>query len=376
MAATDQTPKRADYVIIGAGLAGMSTAWGLGLLGEHDVVILEKEDFPGMHSSGRNAAMIRQITGGGDVQLMARLGARFFAGHAPGWDEKPPFRRSGSILTAGTAGWPKLQKQAAASRDTGVKLELWEPERIRETVPCTADGDLAGGVFCPGDGVTDTDALLQGFWNAARRGGARLVTSCEVRNIGLRNGRIDGVETSRGFIETRKVVNAAGPWAGMVGRMAGAVDIEFTPLRRHLYFTGELDWADRDWPFVWDLERELYFRPESGGLLLSPCDESPAEPALPLVDDSVQDVLAEKLSAAFPRLLDAPIARGWAGLRTFAPDRAFVLGHDHLADGFYWVAALGGHGVTTSPSVGRMAAEDISGKGGTAPSAFSPARFA
>jgi D-arginine dehydrogenase len=369
-------PAAAGYVIIGGGLAGMSTAWGLSLLGEGGVVVLEKEDLPGMHSSGRNAAMIRQVVPGRDLLPLTIAGARFYAGDAPGWDSPPPFLPDHGFLTAGPDGWAKLQRDAAAAREAGVTLEICDSVRVMESVPYTEGGQIAGGVYCPGDGVTDTSELIQGYWAAARRGGARLATSCEVLNIESKNGRITGVATSQGHIETGRVINAAGPWAGVIGKLAGAVQVEVTPLRRHLFYTGPLEWADEHWPFVWDTDRDVYFRPESGGLLLSACDESPSEPLLPAVDQSVQDLLARKLAVAFPKLLDVPIARTWAGLRTFAPDRQFIIGRDPVLDGFYWVAALGGHGVTTSPAVGRIAAGDISGKGEPAPAAFSPQRFA
>lgn len=369
-------PGSARYLIVGGGLAGMSTAWGLTLMGESDVVVLEKEDFPGMHSSGRNAAMIRQVVPEADQLPLTLAGAKFFSGEAPGWEQLPPFRPDGGFLVAGKNCWPELQQHAEAARAAGVQLELCDPERIAVAVPCTREGEIEGGVYCRGDGVTDTDGLIRGYWAAARAAGARLITSCELRDIAVSNERVRAARTSLGDIETEFLVNAAGPWAGMIGKMAGAVAVELTPLRRHLYYTGELDWADQRWPFVWDVERDVYFRPESGGLLLSACDECPVEPALPTVDQDIQDLLAEKLSVAFPRLLDVPIARSWAGLRTFAPDRSFMLGRDPVLDGFYWVAALGGHGVTTSPAVGRIAAGDLSGKGQPAPEAFSPARFA
>ncbi len=373
--AQNKLPPHADFVIIGGGLAGMSTAWGLSVLGERDTVVLEKENVPGMHSSGRNAAMIRQVVPGAELLQLALSGARFFAGEAPGWQQAPPFTPGGSFLSAGRGGRDALEQNAGAATRAGVELELCGPERINEAVPCTAGGEISGGVYCPGDGVTDTDGLIQGYQAAARTGGMRLFTDCEVRHIDMHNGRVAGVQTSRGHIKTGVLVNAAGAWAGLIGSMAGAVKVELTPLRRHLYYTGALAWADQRWPYVWDVERDVYFRPESGGLLLSACDESAAEPALPLVDPAVQDLLAGKLSEVFPRLLDIPIARSWAGLRTFAPDRAFMLGHDPVLEGLYWVAALGGHGVTTSPAVGRIAAGDVSGRGAPAPAAFSPSRF-
>ncbi len=171
------------------------------------------------------------------------------------------------------------------------------------------------------------------------------------------------------------MVNASGPWASMIDELAGALPIKFTPMRRHLYYTGEHGWVDPGWPFVWDISNEVYFRPESAGLLLSPCDETASAPGIPPVDEEVQDLLAHKLSDSFPQLLDLPIARSWAGLRTFAPDKKFVIGWDPQVEGFYWVAGLGGHGVTTSPSVGALAAKELLSGKRKFSSPFSPGRF-
>ncbi|MFH1069642.1 MAG: FAD-dependent oxidoreductase [Candidatus Glassbacteria bacterium] len=366
----------AKYVIVGAGLAGMATAWGLTQQGESSVLVLEKEEFPGMHSSGRNAAMIRQVVSNPKLVELAREGAKFFGGDAPGWDQPPPFRRCGSLLAASGAAWEKLRQEADTARRAGVELELWDSSRVERQVPCARGGKIEGGVYCPTDGVTDTDGLIQGYWASAKSRGARLETGCEVLEITVASGRVTGVKTGRGWIETRTVVNAGGPWASMVAGLAGAPAIEFTPLRRHLYYTGQLDWIDPAWPFVWDVGTDVYFRPESAGLLLSPCDETPSRPVLPVVDPAVQDLLAEKLAVSFPALLEVPIARSWAGLRTFAPDRMFVIGWDPLVEGFYWVAGLGGHGVTTSPAVGRFAAGELAaGQSAAKVSPFSPERF-
>ena len=359
----------AKYVIVGAGLAGMATAWGLTRASEKSVLVLEKEEFPGMHSSGRNAAMIRQVVSNPALVALAREGARFFSGEAPGWEAPPPFRRCGSLLVAGGNALAKLEKQADAARGAGVEVEVWDRPRIEREVPCARDGQFEGGVFCPTDGVTDTDGLIQGYWAAARAGGAKLETGCEVLEIETVNGRITSVKTDKGRIRTGVVVNAGGPWASLVADLAGA-------LRRHLYYTGRLDWVSPDWPFVWDVDTDVYFRPESAGLLLSPCDETPAKPALPVVDPGIQDLLADKLAASFPALLEVPIVRSWAGLRTFAPDRMFTIGWDPQVEGFYWVAGLGGHGVTTSPAVGRLAAAELAAGRSEGDSPFSPARFA
>ena len=365
----------AKFVIIGAGLAGMATAYWLACRGESDVVVLEKETFPGMHSSGRNAGMIRQVVPDERILPLSREGAEFFQGQPEGWQEAVPFSKSGSLLVAGGGGWKSLLENAETARRAGVQLEIWDNKRIRQAVPCTTGGSFEGGVYCPGDGVMDTDSLISGYCSAARAKGVRLETECEVRAVQVENGRVAGVETGKGFIPSPTVVNASGPWASMIAGLAGAMAVEFTPMRRHLYYTGELGWVDQHWPFVWDVSSDVYFRPESAGLLLSPCDETPSGPGIPSVDESMQDLLASKLSDSFPQLLDIPIARSWAGLRTFAPDKKFVIGWDPRVEGFYWVAGLGGHGVTTSPAVGALAAgELLSGKTGIN-SPFSPARF-
>lgn len=365
----------AKFVIVGAGLAGMATAFGLVCRDEGDVLVLEKESFPGIHSSGRNAAMIRQVVPNERILSLAKKGAEFFRGQPEGWQDPVPFTKSGSLLVARGDGWKNLLEDAETARSAGVHLEIWDAARIQQAVPCTRGGSFQGGVYCPDDGVTDTDRLISGFYSAARAKGVRLETECKVLVIEVDKGKVAGVETSKGYIRTSTVVNASGPWASMIAELAGALAIKFTSMRRHLYYTGELGWVDQGWPFVWDVSNEVYFRPESAGLLLSPCDETPSAPGIPPVDEEVQDLLTNKISVSFPQLLDLPIARSWAGLRTFAPDRMFVIGWDPQVEGFYWVAGLGGHGVATSPAVGALAAKELLSGKRKISSPFSPGRF-
>jgi D-arginine dehydrogenase len=158
------------------------------------------------------------------------------------------------------------------------------------------------------------------------------------------------LETTTGELRARVLVNAAGPWAGRVG------DLSLAPLNRHVFVTAPMPTVDPAWPFVWDVTHGLYFRPESRGLLLSPCDEIPAEPGAYDEDPAALEDLAERVARLQPRLGDLPIAHRWVGQRTFAPDRAPVIGFDPREPRLFHVAALGGHGVTTSPAVGALAA--------------------
>jgi len=188
-------------------------------------------------------------------------------------------------------------------------------------------------------------------------------------------GRLESVTCGERKISTRRLVNAAGAWASEVAALAGAVPCPLTPFRRHLVYTGAWDTVAADWPYVWDLSRDVYFRPESSGLLLSPCDHTNAEPGVPSTSPAALDLLEDKLRGAFPALADLPVARSWAGLRIFAPDGRFVLGPDPRVAGFYWAAGLGGHGVTTSPAVGAQVAEAILSPETAERSVFSPNRF-
>lgn len=359
-------------VVVGAGLAGAATAYALVERGVRDVLILEKEPLAGRHASGQNAAMLRQfVPGAPAVAALAVEGARFL--QAPPADLPAPLLRAcGSLLLVDRVSPVHLaaladlwQRRAAA---------VWWPRReAQAAVPVLADAVFDGGVHCPGDGIVDVAALLRGLLDAALRGGARLRTSQEVRRVLVSRGRVQGVETKEGAVKARTIVNAAGGWASALGAAAGASTPPLQPHRRHLFVTPPLSWIDARWPYVWDLTHEFYFRPESGGLLLSACDQVPHLAGEVGVDPAVVESLAAKLLRFAPRLAEIPIRRSWAGLRTLTPDGHFVIGRDPRLCGFVWCAGLGGHGVTVSPAAGRLAAEAVLG----APPAVahSPLRF-
>jgi len=171
-------------------------------------------------------------------------------------------------------------------------------------------------------------------------------------------------------IISRILVNAAGPWGGILG------GLPLTPCNRHVFMTPPMPEIDPSWPFIWDVGHGLYFRPESGGLLLSPCDETPAPPGAYVEDPKMLEELCQKLERFQPALSQVAIASGWVGQRTFAPDRRYVIGFDPREPRLFHVAGLGGHGVTASWSVGRLAADLILGR--PVPdwaSLFSPSRF-
>jgi len=363
----------ARAVVVGAGFAGAATAYHLARRGLGPVVVLEREEMPGLHSSGRNAAMVRQVVADPWIADLAREGARAIRSVRSA-EKRSIFQPNGSLLLAAGSRLAALQREAALARAAGLITERWSYAEAAARVPVLEGADFEEGCFCPSDGVVDIALLLEHYLSGAREDGARISFGADVREVLTQNGRVAGIVAGGLRIATPCIVNAAGAWAPELAARAGAAPIPLRALRRHLVFTGPFSRASKRWPFVWDVAHEIYFRPESDGILLSPCDETECAPGLPETDPAAVDLLHEKLEH-IPGLNDLPVARAWAGLRIFAPDGRFVIGPDPKLPGFFWAAALGGHGVTTSDAVGSLAADLIEHPERDLGNPFSAGRF-
>jgi D-arginine dehydrogenase len=363
----------ADVVVIGGGLAGAATAYFLAHHHHLRTIVLEREEHVGIHASGRNAAMIRQVTPAAGLLPLLVQGARFLA-HPPPEMGPVPRRPCGSLLLLDHGRAEAMQTLASEWVARRVPAAWIEPAEVDGLVPLARGATFDAALYTHDDGVVDVSALLHGYLRAAVAAGASVRTGAPVRAIHTRAGRVCSVETDELHVVTPTVVNAAGAWCREVARMAGAQDIAFRPTRRHLMLASAPAAADPSRPILWDESHGLYFRPESGGLLLSACDETDHAPGEPAVDPSTLEDLAEKLDRWMPCLADVSVRRAWAGLRTLTPDGDFVLGPDPRVNGFVWCAGLGGHGVTASAAVGCIAAEAVAGHRG--PSAQAPVRFA
>ncbi len=326
MAATE-----ADILIVGAGLAGAATAYHLARCSDRPVTIIEKETTPGEHSSGRNAAFIREYAEDQVTQPMTTEGAAFLRKNV-----LADYHKCGSVL-----------------------LGLGDDD-VAEHFPL-AQGR---GRWCPDDGTLDVAALLHAYLS-----GHDIRLDTEVLQW-QRQGDVLHVRTNRETFTCSLLVNATGPWAGTFG------NLPLTPMARHLFVTRPMNNIDPAWPFVWDLENGLYFRPESGGLLLGPCDETPTEPGDYTEDPAMLEDMGRKLLEFQPKLSNVSIMSGWVGQRTFAPDRRFVIGPDWREPALFHIAALGGHGVTGSYAVGKLAAELLLGEACEHAHLFAPDRFA
>ena len=369
-------PSQADVVLIGAGFAGAATAAALARAGMTGGLLLERERQPGVHASGRNAAIARQLERHPALLSLAVDGVRRLGSHMV--DGRPVLDRTGGIyLFQGTPD--DANGLLAGLHGHGVPSGLLLPADACVQFPFLRGFDFQYAIWCPADGIVDIHALLSGLLAEAGEGRIALVTDCAVESIVLENSRVAGVRTTHGEVRTCLVVDASGAWAGHLGRAGSPLPLK--PLRRHLFVGEAGEGAEaprRSAPFVWDLDAGYYLRPEGLGLLLCACDETEHAPGVPAVDPAAAELLADKLLRFSPGLGDVAVRRAWACLRTFAPDRLPVIGWDDEISGLFHVSGLGGFGATTCLAAGDLAATLI--RGGTPEwihtSEFSPKRAA
>ncbi len=210
---------------------------------------------------------------------------------------------------------------------------------------------------------------------AVRDGGGRIVLGADVERLVVSSGRVTAVVVRDGAtFAADAVVLAAGAWAQGLGATASA-PLPLTPIRRHLVMLEPSLELDPNAPTVWDVGLEAYFRPESGGILASPCDELPWRPEVPAADPAALELLAERLRTLAPRLSESKVRRSWACLRTFAPDRKLVVGADPRVEGLHWVAGLGGFGMSSGVAAGELAAEVVYGDRSELSELLAPARL-
>jgi D-arginine dehydrogenase len=350
--------QRFDVVIIGGGIAGASLAYFLTRRGVTDVVLLEQESQPGFHATGRSAASVVEWDPVPALQELKVQGAAFLREPPADFSEHSLIKATGILVTCQEPLWSAARAAAATSADRGTVVRILSPAECVDLVPVLSPAYVDGGVLLPEDGRIDVHQLLWSYLRHAMHAGLQCRWGATVEGIRVEGGRSRAVVTSAGELEATWVVNAAGAWAAGVGMLAQATPVPLMPHRRTIVtFAAPEDVAVRDWPLVHNESQRLYFAPESGGLLACPMDEEPMEPYNAQPSELVVAQAIERLGRVAPRLVPKTLRRTWAGLRTFVPDRALVVGEDPRVRGFFWLAGQGGCGIETSGAVGQIAAD-------------------
>ncbi len=356
--------KTADVVIIGGGVVGLSIAYYLALRRAGRILLFEKGQL-GEGSTSRCVGGIR-------TQFSTEINVRFsvesfktFEQFKEEFGVDPEFKRIGYLfLATGEREIEVFKENIELQRKFNVPVEFLNAGEIGSRWPYVRTDDVLGGTFCVRDGYAGPSEILSGFASGAKRAGVRIYEGTEVIRISTAGGRILGVETTAGEISTPVVVNAGGPYAALIGRMAG-IKIPVKPLRRQIFVTAPFHLADHPVPLTIDFHRGWYFRQEGDGVLLSgPLD---VEPSFNL--NTEYEAMAEASTNAMyrvPILEKARIARGWAGLYEISPDHHAILGRVPEVEGFVLANGFSGHGFQHSPAVGRVISELIAdGKAAT-----------
>ena len=328
--------------------------------GVSDIVILEREEQPGYHATGRSAAVLVETDPVQSVFKLKVMGAKFLRNPPDGFCENPLLKRDGILISAREPFWGLFRQMSKGWVEEGVNLEFLTKSEVLSRVPVLSEECFDGAISLPDDGHIDVHELLWSYIRNAKNAGAELRTNTEVKGILTKGNRCSGVVTSDGEIKADMVINAAGAWAGVIGKMAGALNIELTPKRRTIVAFPAPDGVDISrWPLTANLSHNFYFSPESEHLYASPMDEEPMEPCDAKPDEITVAQTIETLGKIAPGLVPKTILQKWAGLRTFSPDQNFVIGEDPLMKGFFWLAGQQGAGIETSPAYGQIVADLI-----------------
>ncbi|MDH5606282.1 MAG: FAD-binding oxidoreductase, partial [Anaerolineae bacterium] len=250
-----------------------------------------------------------------------------------------------------------FERNVTLQHSLGVMTEWLSGDQIRQRLPMMALEDVIGGTFHAKDGLVDPNSVVMGYINAAQRLGAKAYNQVEVTGIRQAGGKVSGVETSQGVISAPVVINCAGPWVGLVGKMAG-IDIPVTPIRRQMMVTTPLPQIPPDFPFVIDFAQSLYFHPESSGILTGMSNQNEKPGFDQNVDQDFELVNLEASIKRLPLLEQAGLASHWAGLYEVTPDAHPIYGVTPL-DGFYLVGGFSGHGFMHGPVSGKLISEII-----------------
>ncbi len=349
---TRMNPEVVDVVVVGGGIAGTSVA---AVLAENlKVAVLERESHPGLHSTGRSAALFSEIYGGTTIRALSRGSRGFFYSPPADFAAAPLVKPRGTLQISTTEQLPRLHEFANLP-DIAAAVHWLDADAVHAACPILRRGHIVAGVMETASADMDVNAIHQGFLRQLRAHGGQLLVNSEVNSIEFTGARWK-VRTGDRVIQADVVINAAGAWADVLARLAGVREVGLQPRRRTaLIIDAPKDMNVEAWPSVIDIDELFYFKPDAGALLVSPADETPSEPCDAWPDDMDVAVAVDRVQNATTLEVER-VRRSWAGLRSFVTDRTPVVGYAPGAPGFFWLAAQGGYGIQTSPAMARLAA--------------------
>jgi sarcosine oxidase, subunit beta len=350
-------PSYAEVVVVGGGVMGASVAYHLALGGQRNVLLLERGDLFGQGATGKCAGGIRFQFGSEINVRLSLLSIPMLERFEAELDQPIGLHQCGYLfMLTRDDDVHAFRQNVAMQRRLGVATQWLEADEVRSRLPLLHLDDVLGGTFHARDGLCDPSSVVNGYIGAARRLGAKCLTTIEVTAMDVHDDRVVRVVTRSGVVETDAVVNAAGPFAGDVGRMLG-VDVPIVPLRRQMLVTTPLPQVPPDFPFVIDFATGLYFHREGPGILTGMANPHEQVGRDESVDLAWEQVHLEAAVRRFPLLGQAGLAHHWAGLYEVSPDAHPLIGRLEPLDNAYVVAGFSGHGFMHGPIAGKLLAE-------------------
>ena len=345
-------PSHADIVVIGAGIAGLSL--GAQIVRSRSVVVLERESQPGYHATGRSAALFFETYGSDLIRALTRASRPFFEAPPPGFATHPLLETCGALFIARADQLSRLER-FAAEEDVRRSATILSRDAVLAFCPVLRKDYVAAGLFEPAPASIDVASLLEGYRRELGRRSGALITNAEVIGLSF-EGNMWRISTTAGEFSAGIVVYAAGAWADGIAQLAGMEPVGLEP-RRRTALLARADGADAlsSRALVIDVDEQFYFRAESGGLLISPADET-LSPACDAQPEELDIAVAIDRVAAATTLQVRSVRSKWAGLRSFVADRNPVVGFASADRRFFWLAGQGGYGIQTAPATAELAA--------------------
>ena len=352
----------ADIVIIGGGIIGSSIAYHLTAAGCKSVLVIERETAQGKGSTGKSMGGVRaQFSTPVNIQ-MSLYSIPFYASFEDRIGHPSGYRPQGYLFCA-TSDEHMAYLSANYTRQVAMGLKdvrLVTADEIRNMFPQLRSDDIVGGSFCSTDGFVDPYSAMIGFMTWAADHGARIWKNTLVTGIQQDERGIAGLETSKGAVATRIVVNCAGPWAPQVAKMAG-IDLPVAPLRRMLVPTEPFDQFPHSAPMIIDMSTGFHFRPESLGFLLAWNDPEETTGYKTDFDPAFIEKILTRAADRVPVFENLAVnpKRAWAGLYEMTPDHHPILGPAPGVPGFFLANGFSGHGVMHAPATGKILSDLI-----------------
>ncbi|CAM03152.1 sarcosine oxidase subunit beta [Saccharopolyspora erythraea NRRL 2338] len=353
-------PPRAEVVVAGGGVMGVSTAFHLAEAGV-DVLLLERDEL-GAGSTSKAAGGIRAMFSDPVNIELGRRSLRAFEEFAGRPGGEIDLKQHGYLfLLADPEDVAAFERSVELQNSLGVPSRMLTVEQARELSPYVEPDGLLAAAFSPTDGHCTPEAVVQGYAQGARRHGAVIRRHCEVTGIDVDDGEITGVRTAQGRVATSTVVCATGAWSAALGEMAG-VELPVRPLRRQILVTEPVPGMPPRMPFTIDFSTSFYFHDEGPGLLIGMSDPDEEYGFRLGTDDAWLDGLSEAVARRAPALSEVGVAHGWAGLYEITPDHNALVGESAEVSRFLYATGFSGHGFLQGPAIGEVMRDLVLGR--------------